>query len=299
MESRLPETLVSPQLLDDLIEGRLLAAPRMGEAATLARLAADCRQLRLPGPDAFAATRMRRRYAAYLSGEHSGIGRWLFGWLGAGPLARPLRERLAAGVMIVAAAGGSASYATGITPLEAAGELGRLAASIAVNLDPRDGAGGELLIDLSATPTPAGTPASTTPAPTPFAALPGAPRDSTPTANSPAETAPGPSQDTPSATPAAATSATVTPTLTPSPTSSPAVPSPGTGGAATTPPSPTPTPPPTATPTPPTSTPTVGTTPTPTKTPGATVTPPTSTPTATATSTPARPPGDDGKPEDD
>jgi hypothetical protein len=296
----LPETLVSPQLLDDLIEGRLLAVPRMGEAAKLARLAADCRQLRLPGPDAFAATRMRRRYAAYLGGEHAGIGRWLFGWLGAGPMARPLRERLAAGVMLVAAAGGSASYATGVTPREAIADAGEVAASLLANLAPHDGVGGELSIGpataaSTGTPaagqTPTSAAASTAPAtPPPPVTSPAAGPGNFP--GSPSAPTPPASGASPTESPSAPASGTATPApaKTPAPTSTAAAPAASPAKQATAPPAATPTFAPTSTPAAPT--------------PGATSTP---TPAPTASSTPAAfpaptatlTPGDDSKPEDD
>lgn len=310
----MPESLVSPQLLDDLIEGRLLAAPRMGEAASLARLAAECRQLTVPGPDALTAARMRRRYRAYLNGEHSRIGRWLSAWFGAGLIARPLRERLAGGLMVALAAGGSASYATGVTPDHAATRLGELAISIVVNLDPRDGVTGEFAFgpDLTLTPTPTSTPGASTPSAA--ASPPGGGQQATlpagpvgaaadPTAAGSGSTTGTPLQATP---PSAAPSTTVTPAQTAPQAGSTTPPStrtatatftpPAEGGtSATPPPAFAATPAPTATPA---ATPSLAATATPTVSPVPTNTS-TATPSSTPTVTPTSKPGDVHEAEDD
>jgi hypothetical protein len=291
---RLPEGPVPPQLLEDLIEGRLLAAPRMGQAGALARLAADCRQLRVAGPDALAAARMRRRYVAYIGGEHAGLGRWLSGWLGAGPLARPLRERLAAGVMLVAAAGGSVSYATGVAPQEAMSGLADLAGSVLVNLAPHNGGSGELSID--GTPSPTGTAGRSEPSPQATAGASTTPGPARPSAGGPVSQPAGaePPQDAPTtsppglAAPAASATPSATKTPTPSPTAAlPAATPSAPGGAGTTPPTATPIPSPAS----PSPTPVATSTPAPTSTPPTTVTP---TPTATGT-----PYGDDDEEEDE
>lgn len=153
----MPEPSVSAELLSDLIEGR---PPRFGEQAAeaeLARLARACRDLVVPGPSPQASQRLLARFEAVTSAPR---WQWWQGWVSGAT--RPLAQRMAAGALLLAATGGSASVATGVSPQEFAADAASFVRSVVVNLVP-DGEGGG---DAAQTPT-TGTPTSTlTPTPT-------------------------------------------------------------------------------------------------------------------------------------
>lgn len=160
----MPDLSISPQLLDDLIERRLPIAPAMGEVTALARLAYDCGELAVAGPDVAAAARMRARFSATVDG---GRRRGLMVLLAGGAGARPLQQKLAAAALAITVVGGATSYTTGVTPLEAVEGVVSFVRSVVVNLMPTGGgdAGGIPTAEPSplpsATPTPGGVPSPT------------------------------------------------------------------------------------------------------------------------------------------
>ncbi|MCC7366724.1 MAG: hypothetical protein IT303_20365 [Dehalococcoidia bacterium] len=143
----MPEKPVSPDALQRVLDGA--QSPGEPEFRALARIAAGLGALAPDGPDAFAAARLRRDFVQRLDREPpSPLMRFLGRWLGFGPAPRPLVERLAAGAMLVAIAGGGASAATGENPLSGAADLLR---NVVTNLDPRGSGGGN---GVEATPSP-------------------------------------------------------------------------------------------------------------------------------------------------
>ena len=100
----------SPDFLNEVIDGRVLAGPAHGEVAALARLARSCGRLADAGPDPAAMDRMLVRFRGHLRDEGSQpAAAWLAGWAGLGARPRPLIQRLAAGSVLLVAAGGGAT----------------------------------------------------------------------------------------------------------------------------------------------------------------------------------------------
>lgn len=200
------ETAGPAGLLADLIDGGVAPIDAPFELVALLRLARECGQIEVPGPLPGAAARMRSRFAELQDGR-SRHGGWAGGFS-----SRPLAERLAAGALVVAVAGGGASVTTGVTPLDAARATGEFVHSLVLNLDPRDG-GGDNSPGGGGTPpvsaTPAGGPEpSVTPSPGAATATAGV-NGETP---SPLAGGPGPTTAGPTGTPnLAATPRTTTP----------------------------------------------------------------------------------------
>jgi hypothetical protein len=267
----LPETLIPPQLLDDLIERRLSISPAMGEAAALARLAFDCGGIAVAGPDAAAATRMRARFGAMVEGRRRrGLAALLAGGIGA----RPLQQKLAAAALALTVAGGATSYTTGVTPFEAAESVVGFVRSVVVNVMPNDGGGSggvatpEASPSASPSPQPTGTPSPTAQGTPPPVATP-------PTSQGTQEPAPASAQGQPAAPQATPESGQIGDAATPEPTH-------------------------TGTPTP---TPTAGT-PTPSEDEevppvGAVTVEPTATPSPSPSPSPSATPDEDDEPDDD
>lgn len=127
-----------------------------GELRALAELARAVGSLPFPeaGPERVA--RLRARFRDYVDRYHRPRRRdWILGWLGAGPRPRPLLQRAAVGLILVAAAFSGGTVAAGETPLAVLDRAAEIAQNAARNLLPRDG---------TPAPTPAG---ETTPTPTP------------------------------------------------------------------------------------------------------------------------------------
>lgn len=214
----MPELPVSPQLLDDLIEGRLAYASPASEASQLVRLARQCAALRIPGPGPAAESRMRSRFSAAMD-EHR---RRPMGFLAiAGLPAMPaLRHRLAAAALTVAVAGGAMSYTTGIGPVDAIEGALNLARSIVANLTP---GGGDPGPEPGAPTTTATTEPNATRTPTPRAsgAEPAATAGASPTATPRPASVPGndanagPAATSPGSPPAVVTSTPVPAASTP------------------------------------------------------------------------------------
>lgn len=149
------DELAIARLLDDLLEGRANAYSVDGEVRALAMLARSCQQLVLPGLEAEQEVRLRQRFDRFVEVRRPGR---LPGWL-SWPVGGPLAQRLAAAAVVVTALGGGASYATGVTPVEAITGVVDFGRSVVRNIDPRMNAGGS--IDGTATPSDAATPAPT------------------------------------------------------------------------------------------------------------------------------------------
>lgn len=153
----MPESPGLPNLLDDLIEGRLAYASPASEASQLVRLARQCSTLRIPGPDRAAESRMRGRFSAVLENDRrQQLGFGVFHGL---PGVPALRHRIAGLALTIAVAGSAAGYTTGIGPIDAIEGIAGLARSLVLNLTP---GGGEPVAEVgtsTATPTtaPAGT----------------------------------------------------------------------------------------------------------------------------------------------
>ncbi len=133
----MPETSVSADFLSDLIEGRASSFGQPSPEADLARLAAACREISVPGPTPAVAGRLLERFETLLTGPR---WQWWQGW--AGPAPRPLVQRMAAGVVLLVASGGGASAAAGVPPHELAADAAGFVRSVVVNLSPRNGEGG-------------------------------------------------------------------------------------------------------------------------------------------------------------
>jgi hypothetical protein len=127
-----PDIAVSAELLDDLLEGRTSTFGQESPEATLVALAARCRELTVGGPTPDVSLRLRGRFDALITG---GARRWWQGWVGPAP--RPLVQRMAAGFVLLAASGGGASAATGVTPREFVTDAAGFVNSVAQNLGPR------------------------------------------------------------------------------------------------------------------------------------------------------------------
>lgn len=155
----MPELPVSPQLLDDLIEGRLAYASPTSEASQLVRLARQCATLRIAGPGPAAESRMRSRFSAALE-EHRRRPHAFLGLAGLPPMPA-LRHRLAALALTMAVAGSAASYTTGIGPMDAIEGVVDLARSLVANLAPGGGEPGAGIGATTVTPATATAPAST------------------------------------------------------------------------------------------------------------------------------------------
>ena len=156
---------VSPALLDDLLEGRIGSSSADGEALQLLELATSIGALAIPGPTPGSQRRIRGRFNAATEGRARGA------------FLAPLRERVAAAVLLLGLAGGAASYATGVSPAEAAANTAEFVRSVIVNLNPNGDSNSALevpsptpeLTALPATATATPPPATTTPPPTPAA----------------------------------------------------------------------------------------------------------------------------------
>jgi hypothetical protein len=207
----LPELPGMPNLLDDLIEGRLGFSPATNEASELVRLARQCSALDIPGPAPAAVSRIRVRFAAVLENDQRGqLG---FGPFGGLPGLPALRHRIAGLALTIAVAGGAASYATGIGPGDAVEGIVGLARSLALNLTPGNG---DPVPEVGAsTATPATVhPGTRTPTPLASAAEPTLPPETADPAATPEPTT-GPEQNSdaapestqPAEAPAAATPA--------------------------------------------------------------------------------------------
>lgn len=207
----MPELPGLPNLLDDLIEGRLGFSPATSEASELVRLARQCSAFDIPGPAPAAGSRIRVRFAAVLENDRPGqLGFGLFGGL---PGLPALRHRIAGLALTIAVAGGAAGYATGIGPGDAIEGIVDLARSLALNLTPGNS---DPVPDVGAsTATPATVhPGTRTPTPLASAAEPTLPPETAEPAATPEPTA-APDQNAsavPASTPAAAPSETATPT---------------------------------------------------------------------------------------
>ena len=214
----MPELPGMPNLLDDLIEGRLGFSPATNEASELVRLARQCSALDIPGPAPAAVSRIRVRFAAVLENDQRGqLG---FGPFGGLPRLPALRHRIAGLALTIAVAGGAASYATGIGPGDAVEGIVDLARSLVLNLTP---GGGDPVAEVGAsTATPATASASAgTPTPWAVAGEPPSPQEAAQPATTPEPTA-APDQNAsavPESTPPAPPSEAATPT--PVPTASP------------------------------------------------------------------------------
>lgn len=210
-------------LLADLIDGGTAPIHAPIELVALLRLARQCGQIEVPGPLPGAAARMRSRFAELQAGQNRRGGR------AGGFSSRPLAERLAAGALVVAVAGGGASVTTGVTPLDAARATGEFVHSLVLNLDPRDG-GGDNSPGTGGTPPVAATPTggpvpSVTPSPGAATATAGVNGETpSPQAGGPGPATPGPTLP-PAATPRATTPPAVTGMQTA--TSTPATQAPG------------------------------------------------------------------------
>ena len=274
----------TPEQLQNAIEAGLPPASR--ELSALVRLSRRLFSLRPEPPSAAASDRMAARFESVLSRRHRP---WFAALVPArGTLdQRPgLIQRLAASALVLSAAGGATSAATGVTPAEAGRAVVQLAGDLVANLSPHGvfqglepvvpppaqadsgepGAG-----DGNATAEPPAKDPEAVPATGPDARLPAPPAD-----------APAP----PAATPTPALSPTPA-TPPPTPTSTPAPPSPA-PGANPSPAAPGTEPgPPAPSPAPPTAQPPVS--------------PPAATPTPTPTVAPPPAPGatDDGAAEGD
>ena len=296
---------VSPDQLQSAIEGRVIVLQNDGEVSRLVQLAGRLGRLHLPDPTPAQTARMTSRFEDVLAGRGR---RSAFGWFGlAAPDARrPFVQRFAAGALLLAAVGGSASVATGVSPAEAARDTLQFIGNAIVNLGPRDDAANPPGEDA---PTPSadwGIAVGPTSSPDAGAASPASTAAGTPTAPS---AQPGSSVTAATPTAGGATpsptgvGATPTPTGTPWSSIAPPTATPGTQGPIQ-PPTPTKTPSP-ATPsagspppvsqpaTTPTGTPTPGPSATPTTDPTATPTPPSPSPTPSPTPRPT-PTEDDG-----
>lgn len=283
---------VSPDLLQEALEGRGLAGPDQAEAAALLRLAGTVRRLQPDGPSSAAVARITARFESTVARPGRGRLFVLLGpWLGLGERPRPLVQRLAAGALLFASVGGGASVAGGLDPVSAAGSVASFISNAVTNLLPREDNGG------LAVPRPTGTPsapagATTTPSGTPS---PGGTATPGPT-TVPPEFAAGASGAVGPPIPPVSSGSGLPPTATPTPTTLPAVIPPQpfvpttvpTTPSATVPPSTTkpPLPSPTATMTPQPPPPTATSTPQPPP-PTATSTPQPPSPTPTATETPS------------
>ena len=180
----------SPDFLNEVIDGRVLAGPAHGEVAALARLARSCGRLADAGPDPAVMDRMLVRFRGHLRDEGSQpAAAWLAGWAGLGARPRPLIQRLAAGSVLLVAAGGGATAAAGEAPLSVATGAVDLARSAILNLNPNKSLRGAPSIaqePLSGPPGAVATPSSpssSAPAATPdVLGIAGGPQDSPATA---------------------------------------------------------------------------------------------------------------------
>ena len=158
---------VSPDLLQEALEGRSLAGPDQAEAAALLRLAATVRRLQPDGPSSAAVARITARFESTIQKPRRGrLFLLLAPWLGLSDRPRPLVQRLAAGALLFASVGGGASVAGGLDPVSTAGSVASFISNAVTNLLPLEDNGG------LAVPRPMGTPsapagATTTPSATP------------------------------------------------------------------------------------------------------------------------------------
>lgn len=127
---------ISPDLLNDALEGRTVLGASHTEAAGLVRLATAVRRLEPPGPGPAARARMRADFEQVMAGRRRRPLGIVLPWLGAGGQPRPLIQRLAAGAMLLAAAGSAGTAAAGSNPVNATVAVVRFAGNLAVNLDP-------------------------------------------------------------------------------------------------------------------------------------------------------------------
>ncbi len=127
---------ISPDLLNDALEGRTVLGASHTEAAGLVRLATAVRRLEPAGPGPAARARMRADFEQVMAGRKRRPFAVLLPWIGAGGQPRPLVQRLAAGVMLVAAAGSAGTAAAGSNPVDATVAVVRFAENLVVNLNP-------------------------------------------------------------------------------------------------------------------------------------------------------------------
>lgn len=145
----------SPDLLEDAIEGRL--GGRMPQAVSAAvSLAARLGDLLPPGADGPATARMTAAFGERLTRPAPTVWlRALAPWAGAGPVPRPLVERMAAGAVVLGLLTSGGSMAATGDPLAFGKGAAEFTRSLVVNLDPRDGETG------GGAPTPKPSPATT------------------------------------------------------------------------------------------------------------------------------------------
>lgn len=128
---------LDPDRLQSILEGGERLRPGDTPTADALEQVAAVRTLRLPSTPADAHARLQRQIETLTATPTSSRPWWMLGsWFGAGPFPRPLAQRVAAGALMLAAAGSGASVATGIAPAELASRIGDFGGALIANLGP-------------------------------------------------------------------------------------------------------------------------------------------------------------------